>query len=814
MNTRTICNFLILLTTVQLFSQPASAQQKPLYKDANAPIDSRVNDLIGRMTTQEKLGQLVTHLGWEMYDKKGNQISVSQKFKKAVAEQKIGNLWATLRADPWTQKTLATGLDPYTAAKATNMLQRYNLEHSRLGIPVFLAEECPHGHMAIGTTVFPTAIGQGSTWNPPLIGKMAETIAAEARLQGGHVGYGPVLDLAREPRWSRVEETYGEDPFLNSMMGVAMVKGFQGADINSGVNVISTLKHFTAYGVPEGGHNGGPVSVGLRELYQSYLPPFKAAVDAGALSIMTAYNAIDGVPCTANPFLLKDILRDQWGFKGFVVSDLGSVNGLAGSHGIAGSIVEAAALALNAGVDNDLGGTAFARLEQSGASNAVEQSRLDEAVKRILTLKFQMGLFENPYVNPDKARKQVRNSSAIAVARQVAQESMILLKNEKQTLPLNKQIKSIAVIGPNAHNIYNQLGDYTAPQAEDNIVTPLEGIKGKLARNVKVNYVKGCDIRDTSNVDIAAAVKAAASSDLAVVVLGGSSARDFKTEYISTGAASVGAGKSEHVSDMESGEGFDRQSLDLMGKQLDLLKAVVATGKPVVLVFIGGRPLNLNWPAENVNAILCAWYPGQEGGHAIADVLFGDYNPAGRLPISIPRNVGQLPVYYNDRNQQKHDYVEGPAAALYGFGHGLSYSSFSYKNLHIQVVENAVVKAASARQTKPSQAALQQSGPMVQVSLELTNTGSRDGDEVVQLYLHDETASTVVPLKQLKAFKRISLKAGETKQVTFELKKEDLMIYDPSMQPVAEKGGFKVMIGASSRDIRLEGKFELKKDHR
>lgn len=794
MNISIRCTLLILFTGLIIGPPKASAQQKPLYKDLKAPIDARVNDLIGRMTLEEKLGQLVTHLGWEMYDKSGDKVSVSDKFKKAVGEQKIGNLWATLRADPWTQKTLANGLDPFTAAKATNMLQKYNLEHSRLQIPLFLAEECPHGHMAIGTTVFPTAIGQGSTWNPALIRKMAETISREARLQGGHIGYGPVLDLAREPRWSRVEETYGEDPFLNSMMGVAMVRGFQGDGINSGVNVISTLKHFTAYGVPEGGHNGGPVSVGLRELYQSYLPPFKAAVKAGALSIMTAYNAIDGVPCTANPFLLKDLLRDQWGFKGFVVSDLGSVNGLAGNHGIADSLTEAAELALNAGVDNDLGGTAFVKLGGSIASNGVAESRLDEAVKRILTLKFQMGLFENPYVNPDKAKKLVRDQAAIAVARQVARESIILLRNEKQTLPLKKQLKSIAVIGPNADNMYNQLGDYTAPQDEKKVVTVLEGIKAKLAGKAQVNYVKGCDIRDTSDVNIAAAVRAAEASEVAVVVLGGSSARDFKTEYISTGAATVSTDKSTRLSDMESGEGFDRQSLDLLGKQLELLKAVVATGKPVVLVVIGGRPLNLNWPAANVNAILNAWYPGQEGGTAVADVLFGDYNPAGRLPISIPRNVGQLPVYYNDRNLQKHAYVEGPADVLYGFGHGLSYSAFEYKNLNLQT---------------------QQEGNLtVEVSFELSNTSEKAGDEVVQLYLHDEKASTVQPLKQLKAFKRVQLKAGEKQLISFELKKADLMTYNLKMDQLVEKGSFKIMIGASSRDIRLEGRVTINDEHR
>jgi beta-glucosidase len=767
---------------------------KPLYKDPKVPVADRVNDLLKRMTVEEKTGQLVTLLGWEMYDNTTGELKASDKFKKVVASQHVGSLWATLRADPWTKKTIANGLNPYTAAKASNMLQKYVLEHTRLQIPLFLAEECPHGHMAIGTTVFPTAIGQGSTWDEALIGKMAAVIAKEARLQGAHIGYGPVLDLAREPRWSRVEETYGEDPYLNGQMGSAMVRGFQGTRINLGENVISTLKHFTAYGVAEGGHNGGVVNTGTRELYQSYLPPFKSAIKAGALSIMTAYNSIDGIPCTANSFLLNDVLRKDWGFKGFVVSDLGSIDGLMGNSHVAATMSDAASMALRAGVDSDLGGAAFnGPLQDAVKSSPSLQKQLDEAVRRILTLKFQMGLFEHPYVDPEKARKTVRNQEAIALARSVAQESIILLKNENYRLPLSKNIKSIAVIGPNADNVYNQLGDYTAPQEEGNVVTVLAGIKAKLPSGAAIRYVKGCGIRDTTDTNIAAAVEAAKASDVTVVVLGGSSARDFKTEYISTGAATVADKTGGRISDMESGEGYDRETLDLMGKQLALLQAVVKTGKPVVLVFIGGRPLNLNWPAAHVPAMITAWYPGQQGGTAIADVLFGDYNPAGRLPISIPESVGQLPVYYNYKRPEKHNYVEGNAEPLYPFGFGLSYSKFAYSNLTVEAVEGADLH--------------------VKIKVSIANTSKIDGDEVVQVYLQDEVSSVVLPIKELKAFRRIHLKAGELKTVGFELNKEDLAFYNPEFKELVEAGKFKIMVGGGSTDIRLEKEIAILHDY-
>jgi beta-glucosidase len=766
--------------------------KKPLYQDRTAPTEARVTDLLARMTTEEKVGQLSTLLGWAMYQKAGAKVGVSAAYQKAVNERHIGALWATLRADPWTQKTLLTGLSPRLAAEATNALQKYAVEHTRLHIPLLLAEECPHGHMAIGTTVFPTSIGQSSTWDPALIRRMAAAIAQEARVQGAHIGYGPVLDLAREPRWSRVEETYGEDPVLNSQMGVAMVQGFQGASLMSGVNVVSTLKHFTAYGVPEGGHNGGSISTGYRELFQSFLPPFRAAVKAGAQSIMTAYNSIDGVPCSANTFLLTDVLRQQWGFQGFTVSDLGSISGLVNNHHVAATAPEGAALAINAGLDDDLSGYGYDKeLLAAVQQKLVTPAVLDRAVGRVLRVKFEMGLFENPYVDPAKAAKLVKTPAHVQLARQVAQESVVLLKNEQNLLPLAKTLQRIAVIGPNADNMYNQLGDYTAPQPESNVVTVLEGIRAKVPAATQVTYVKGCAIRDTASANIAEAVAAARKAQVAIVVLGGSSARDFKTEYQSTGAATVTAATGgQAISDMESGEGYDRATLDLLGKQLDLLQAVVATGTPVVVVLIKGRPLNLNWLAAHVPAVLDAWYPGQEGGNAVADVLFGDYNPAGRLPISVPKSVGQLPVYYNAKRPTTHGYVETDNKPLYSFGHGLSYSNFEYSSLQASTTE--------------SPGAVQ-----VNVRFKVKNTSQRAGDEVAQLYLSDDVSSVVTPGRQLKKFQRLTLQAGEEREVVFALTAEDLMLLNGSLKWAVEPGTFTLLVGASSEDIRLQTQFNV-----
>ncbi|MGA6121296.1 glycoside hydrolase family 3 N-terminal domain-containing protein [Sphingobacterium anhuiense] len=767
------------------------AQQAP-YKNSKTPTEKRVQDLLGRMTKEEKVGQLSKLLGWEMYEKGAKGVGVSAKLKKAVQDQHIGLLWATLRADPWTQKTLLNGLSPVEAARATNAIQRYMLDSTRLGIPLLLSEEAPHGHMAIGATVFPTAIGQASTWNPVLIEQMAATIAKETYALGGKNGYGPVLDLARDPRWSRTEETYGEDAYLIGQMGRAMVKGFQGDVIGKEDKIIGTLKHFVAYAVPEGGHNGEGVSVGERAMRHHYLYPFEQAVRAGAGSVMTAYNSIDGIPCSANPWLLKDVLRKDWGFNGFVVSDLLSISGLNGGHATASTAAEGASQSIHAGLDVDLSGTGYgANLLEAVNSGLVETSVLDTAVARVLRMKFKLGLFDRPFVDEKLVAKKVATVENVTIARKVAQESIVLLKNEGDLLPLKKTVKRIAVVGPNADNAYNQLGDYTAPQADGKVKTVLAGIRAAVGKGTQIDYVKGCAIRDTLNSNIQDAVAAAKLSDVVVVVLGGSSARDFKTTYQATGAANVDINA---VSDMESGEGFDRVSLDMMGHQLQLLQALEKTGKPIVLVTIMGRPLNLNWAAAHIPAIVNAWYPGQEGGLAIADVLFGDYNPAGRMPISVPRSVGQLPVHYNHNKPKHHDYVEMSAKPLYAFGHGLSYSKFEYANLVVDVKESAEDFACT-------------------VSFDVENKGLLNGDEVAQLYVVDEVSSVVTAIKQLKRFERKSIGAGKRETVSFQLTKEDLKLWAVDNRWKTEKGKFKLLIGAGSDDVRLEGTLELKNDY-
>jgi beta-glucosidase len=771
-----------LLTTMfccLAISLSAAKKKKELlpYQNPKLSVEERVNDLIQRMTLEEKVGQLRCTLAWNYYTIKGKEVVPSESFKQDITEGHIGMLWGTYRADPWTQKSLENGLNPELAAKAGNALQKYVIENTRLGIPLFLAEEAPHGHMAIGTTVFPTGFGMAATWNPALIERVGEVIGQEIRLQGGHISYGPVLDLAREPRWSRVEETMGEDPVLAGELGSAMVKGLGGGDLSKPWSTIATLKHFIGYGTTESGQNGGITVAGSRELRESFLPPFKKAIDAGALSVMTSYNSLDGIPSTASKALLTDLLRHEWGFHGFVVSDLYSVDGIWGTHRVARDRQEAGVMALKAGVDADLGALAFAPLVDAVKKGLASEEQINHALANILRLKFEMGLFENPYVDVEKAKKQVRSDSNKEVALFTAREVITLLKNEDNTLPLSKQTK-VLVCGPNADNVYNMLGDYTSPQEDGNVKTILSGIRTKLPAS-QVEYVKGCAVRDTSESNIAEAVEAARRADVVIVAVGGSSARDFKTSYKETGAAVT---DSKTISDMDCGEGFDRATLTPLGHQMELLKALKATGKPLVVIYIEGRPMDKSWAAQNADALLTAYYPGQEGGTAIADVLFGDYNPAGRLPVTVPANIGQLPVYYNKKPPMPHDYVEMSARPLYPFGYGLSYTTFKYDNLQIK----------------------KQGLTTFEVSLKVTNTGQYDGDEVVQLYLHDEFASTAQPLKQLKKFQRIFIPKGETHDITFTLEAEDLSIINADMKCVVEPGDFTIMIGSSSDNILLQ----------
>ena len=695
----------------------------------------KIDQLLSQMTIEEKCGQLTCPIGFNYYGKEGDSIWLSEDFISMMDTMPLGSCWAVLRADPWSQKTVETGLHPRESAKTLNLMQRYAVENTRLGIPLLFCEETPHGHMAIGTTVFPTGLGQASTWDPELLEKIGEVMGREIRLQGAHVGYGPVLDIARDPRWSRVEETMGEDPYLSGVLGTAVVKGMQ-------KHVVATLKHLAAYGIPQGGHNAATADVGPNRLMHDYLPSFEMAVKEGhAGAVITAYNTIDGVPCTANRWLIEEVLRQSWDFKGVVFADLNAVNALYATHHVAADPAEAAAIALKAGVDVDLGGYNYGGfLKEALQRGLVTEADIDRAVRHVLQLKFDLGLFDNPYVDEELAEEGVGTAENVAVAKQVVLESAVLLRNDG-ILPFDENINKVAVIGPNADNIYNQLGDYTAPQDPVGVVTMLGGISSK--NRVEVAYAKGCAVRDENDADIEEALKTAQKADVVVLVVGGSSARDFKTSYEDTGAAIVDA----HVSDMDCGEGYDRSSLKLLGRQEELMQRIYALEKPVVTVYVCGRPMDMNLASEKSNALLLLWYPGMEGGSALADILFGDYNPSGKLPISIPRSVGQIPVYYSQ--PVTGDYVEESAKPLYPFGYGLSYTQFEYGELEIN--GNEVVVTVS-------------------------NVGDFDGDEVVQLYARQKVSELSLSSEQLVAFQRVHLKSGETKTVSFSIKGKDFPV--------------------------------------
>ena len=727
------------------------------------------------MTLEEKCGQLSCPIGFDFYGKEGDSLWLSDDFLGRMDTMPLGSCWGVLRADPWSRKTVETGLHPQESARLLNMMQRHAIENTRLGIPLLFCEETPHGHMAIGTTVFPTGIGQSSTWDSELLEQMGEVMGREVRLQGAHIGYGPVLDIARDPRWSRVEETFGEDPYLAGTLGAAVVKGLQ-------KNVCATLKHLAAYGIPQGGHNAATADVGPNRLMTDYLPSFEKAIcEGGAKSVMTSYNTIDGVPCSANKWLLQDILRNSWDFKGVVFSDLNAVNAIWATQHVAADPAEAAALALKAGVDIDLGGYNYGGfLKEALHRGLVTEADIDRAVRHVLQLKYNLGLFDNPYVDETLAETEVGTKESAQLAKQVAYESAVLLKNDG-VLPFGDNIKKVAVIGPNADNIYNQLGDYTAPQDPDRIVTMLEGIRDK--GRAEVTYAKGCAVRDENDADVDAAVRMAQAADAVVLVVGGSSARDFKTSYEDTGAAIV----DEHLSDMDSGEGYDRSTLGLLGKQEELMQAVYATGKPVVTVYIQGRPLDMNLANEKSNALLTLWYPGMEGGSALSDILWGDYNPAGRLPISVPRSVGQIPVYYSQ--PVTNDYVEESAQPLFPFGYGLSYTQFEYVDLLVETPS-----AMSSQQRHVGEWG-SMADTLVTVTCTVKNTGSCNGDEVVQLYVRDEVASVAPASMLLKGFQRIHINKGEVHQVTFYLTQRDLSVYSAEKGWHFESGEFTVFVG-------------------
>lgn len=741
--------FFAILTLIFLIS--CSAPKKD-------DIDKKVDNLLSQMTLEEKIGQLCCPIGFNLDD---------ESYHRLMDTLPCGGFWAVLRADPWSQKTVETGPDARESALIFNKMQRYAVENTRLGIPIYFAEECPHGLMAVGATVYPTGLGLAATWDEDLLYKVGDNIGEEAANRGAKYAFGPVLDIARDPRWSRVEEGFGEDPYLSGTLGSAVIRGMQN-------HLAATVKHFAAYGIPEGGHNGAAAQTGPHYLMSDYLANFETAVKNGAKSIMTSYNAIDGIPCSSNSYLLKDVLRKQWGFNGIVFSDLGSIWALHSTHRTAENQLDATAQAINAGVDIDLGASNYgAYLKDAVEQGMVPMKNVDDAVRRILRFKYEIGLFDNPYIPvPDKNDVVKTHGRASQQALETAQKSIVLLKNNG-ILPLygngQRSVSTIAVIGPNADNMYNELGDYTAPQYSDDIVTVLEGIRNRANLGTKIVYAKGCSIRDTHDADFKSAIDAAKSADVTILVVGGSSARDFKTSYESTGAAVV----NDHISDMDSGEGYDRVSIELSGLQEDLIKEIAKLHKQLIIIYIEGRPLFKNIAEEVADALLTAFYPGEQGGNAIADVLFGNYNPAGRLPISQPRDTGQIPVYYSQ--PKPHDYVECASTPLFCFGYGMSYTHFEYNNLIVNKLNN-----------------------VLEVSFDVKNIGDYDGDEVVQLYLRDEYATITPAEKLLKGFKRVYIQKSDTQHITLTIPTANL-----------EPGEFTIMVGASSDDIRLKEKIVI-----
>ena len=751
----------------------AGRKERHLYRDPDQPVDVRVMDLLSRMTVEEK----VRETGFL----DGRNLMKGEKHSTALMEKHLGRM-------------SIGGILAWVPAPATapmvNAVQRYLINETRLGIPALIMSDSLHGCLSSGATTFPQAIGLSCSWEPGLLEEVAATGAREASSMGIRQVFSPDLDLGRDPRWGRVEETYGEDTYLCSRLGVAYVRGLQGCKSKLGPErLVATLRHFAGHCDPQGGINGGPADLGERKLRQEYLAPFKAAVDAGALSVVTAYNEIDGVPCAASKLLMRQILREEWGFKGFTFADFGAIEFLATYHKTAADLQEAGKQSFEAGMDMEAPGIKCfgEKLLQLIKKGEVTTERLEEAAGNILRVKFLAGLFERPFVDEGRAKDIVHCGKHVQLARQVAGESIVLLKNEDEILPLDRnKISSLAVIGPNAD--VAECGDYCIPKSEN--VSPLEGIQAAVAPGVKVNFASGCDLHALSKNRFDEAVQAACNSDVAVVFVGGSS--------MSLGGVGwVVDGRPTRPS--TCGEGYDRTDLGLPGVQQELVEAVAATGTPVVVVLINGRPLSVSWIAENIPAILEAWYPGEQGGHAIADILFGEVNPSAKLTMSIPRSVGQVPVYYSRKptaygyyrqrgapGKPGRDYVYSEVSPLYDFGFGLSYTEFRYSNLRVS----------------PSRIAPEAT---VKVSVDVRNIGSRPGKEVVQLYINDVVSSVTTPAKILKGFKKTDLRPGQVKTITFELGPDELSLVNEDMELVVEPGVFEVMIGS------LEKSFEVRK---
>ncbi len=750
-----------------------------VYRNPELPVAQRVENLIFQMTLQEKVAQMLCV--WQ--DKAKTLVNDKGNFDLEKAKEHFGH--GNGLGQVGRPSDAGAGKNAREMAELTNAIQKYFIENSRLGIPVIFHEECLHGQAAIDATSFSQPIGLGATFNPDLVRRLFEMTAEEARARGTHQALTPVVDVAREPRWGRVEETYGEDPYLVSRMGIAAVQGFQGdATFKGKKHVIATLKHFAAHGQPESGTNCAPANVSERILREIFLYPFKKAVqEGGVISVMASYNEIDGVPSHANKWLLRDILRDEWGFKGFIVSDYFAIRELNERPGFFGQFLakdgkEAAALAAQAGVSIELPDVdCYAHLTELVEEGTLQESLIDELIAPMLEWKFKLGLFDDPYVDPDIAERIVGGDTNRQLALQAARETITLLKNDNSTAPLDmKKLKTIAVIGPNADR--KLLGGYSSKPKHCSTV--LQGIRERVGDSVKILFHEGCKITiggswqenevvpnnpEEDRKSIIEAVKVAQKADCIVLVIGGNE------------QTSREAWELNHMG--------DRASLDMVGLQDELVDAIVATGRPVIAFLFNGRPLSIRNLAEKVPAIFECWYLGQETGRAVAEVLFGDINPGGKLPITIPRSVGHVPAYYNYKPSARRGYLFDDVSPLYPFGFGLSYTQFKFGEPRLE--KKSIRSDESTR-----------------VLVDITNTGKVVGDEVVQMYIRDCISSVTRPVKELKGFKRITLKPDQTETVSLDITPEHLAFYDIDMNYTVEPGEFIIMVGNSSRDEDLQ----------
>jgi beta-xylosidase len=741
-----------------------SAQEpQPAYRNPNLPIAERVSDLLKRMTLDQKVAQITGGNPQPILDSTG-------KFSPARAKELFHELYS-----------VDSTMSPYDAAVLRNAAQRYQLGKTPLGIPTLFMGEALHGYMAYGSTSFPIPLGLASTWDPALVKQVFTAAADEMSAAGTRQAFTPVLGLARDPRWGRTEETFGEDPYLVSRMGVAAIEGLQGtSEMIDAHHVLATMKHFAAHSQPEGGVNTAPGNFSERTLRENFFVPFQKAVEEAHVgSVMASYNEINGIPSHINHWLLDAVLRKEWGFKGFVTSDGGGLEMLYEVHHVAAGPEDAAREALAAGVDYDLSdGRVYRTLIEQVKEGKVPESEVDRAVARVLTAKFRLGLFDHPYVDPAYAEQTTNNAAHRKLALRAAEESIIVLKNENHLMPLDpKKLKTVAVIGPDAADLH--LGGYAREPGPGVGVTILDGIRKRLEPAVKVVYAEGCKItkgkqgvagwyenntqlaqRSQLEIDRAAAV--AKSADVAILVVGETESTDR-----------------EAWSDEHRG---DRDSLGLLGAQDDLIRAVLETGTPTVVLLLNGRPLSIRFVKEHVPAILEGWFLGEEGGTAASEVLFGDVNPGGKLPITFPKSVGQLPIYYNHKPSSLRNYIFSDRAPLFPFGYGLSYTTFHFDNLRIEPQTISPDGHATVR-------------------VDVTNTGNREGDEVAQMYVHQRVSDVTRAVLELKAFRRIRLQPGEKTTVEFAVTPEALAIWNTDMKFIVEPGIFDIEVGPDSEDL-------------